>query len=69
VSSGRLPPLLERTLRDDVKWGAFVLLGATFAFVVFGADEPTLLVGAFLGVVAVIAVMAVVRRVRPRRGP
>jgi inner membrane protein involved in colicin E2 resistance len=69
VSWGRLPPLWQRTLRDDLKWGAFVLVGATLAFVVFGADEPALLVGAFLGVVLVIAVMAVVRRVRPRRGP
>jgi hypothetical protein len=65
----RLPPFSQRTLRDDLKWGAAVLVGATLAFVVFGADEPALLWGALCGVVLVIGVMVVVRRVRPHRRP
>ena len=69
VRPGRLPRVLERSLRDDVKWGFFVLLGAILAFLLFGADEPALLLGAVLGVVVVIVVLNVVRRVRPGQKP
>jgi uncharacterized membrane protein YfcA len=63
----RLPPVWERTLWDDLRWGVFVLTGAALGYLVFGADDPGLLLGAFLGVVLAIAVLNVVRRVRPRR--
>jgi uncharacterized membrane protein YfcA len=64
-----LPPVWKRTFWDDVKWGLLVLTGAALGYLVFGADDPGLLLGAFLGVVLVITVLNVVRRVRPRQGP
>ena len=63
----RRPPVWERTWRDDMGWGLFVLAGAALAYLVLGADDPSLLLGAFLGVLLVIAFLTVARRVRPRR--
>jgi uncharacterized membrane protein YfcA len=65
----RLPPVWERTLWDDVRWGLLMLTGAVLGYLVFGVHDPGLLLGAFLGVVLVIAALNVVRRVRPGRGP
>jgi inner membrane protein involved in colicin E2 resistance len=64
---GRLPPVMERTLRQDVMWALFVLAGAALAYLLLGADEPSLLLGALLGVAVVIIVLNFLRRVRPRR--
>jgi hypothetical protein len=58
----KLPPVMERTLADDLKWAALVLAGAMLAFLVLGADDAGVLVGAAIGVVAVIVVLSVLRR-------
>jgi len=64
----KLPPVMERTLADDLKWAALVLAGAVLAFLVLGADDVGVLVGAAIGVVAVIVVLSVLRRAHPRGG-
>ena len=64
----KLPPVMERTLGDDLKWAALVLAGAVLAFLVLGADDVGVLVGAAIGVVAVIVVLSVLRRAHPRGG-
>ena len=63
----RVPPVMERSLRDDVKVAFFVLLGVTVGYLVFGADDSDVLLGALVGLVAVTVVLNVLRRVRLRR--
>jgi hypothetical protein len=53
-----LPPLLERTWRDDLKWFAAVMTGVLLGSVVFGAD---LLLDFLIATVGLIAVLTVVR--------
>jgi F0F1-type ATP synthase assembly protein I len=62
----RMPPVMERSLRDDVKAAVFVLLGAGLGYLVTGADDPWLLVGSLIGVTIGIVGINVVRRVRRR---
>lgn len=56
--------MMERRLRDDLKWAACILAGVTAGYFVFDADEPGLLVGALIGCAVVIVVLNTVRRVR-----
>jgi inner membrane protein involved in colicin E2 resistance len=63
----RIPPVMERSLRDDVKVAFCILLGATLGYLLLGADDPGLLVGALVGNVVLIVVLNVVRRMSPRR--
>ena len=58
------PPVMQRTLSDDLKWALFVLIGVTLGYLVFGGGEISLLVGSAAGVVLVIVVLNVVRRLR-----
>ncbi len=64
----KLPPLMQRSLADDLKWGAFVLAGAVLAFLVLGADDAGVLIGAAIGVLVVIVVLNVLRRSTHRGG-
>jgi hypothetical protein len=61
------PPVMQRTLADDVKWASFVFTGAILGYLVFGGGDASLLLGAFLGLVLVVVVLNVVRGVRRRR--
>jgi hypothetical protein len=63
----RVPPVMDRSLRDDVKVAFCVLLGATVAYLLAGADDPGLLIGAVGAIVVVTVVLNVIRRARPRR--
>ena len=63
----KLPPMMQRTLVDDLKWALFVLTGATLGYLVFGGGDTSLLLGFVIGAVVVIAVLSVLRRVRRRR--
>jgi hypothetical protein len=65
--SSRLPPVMKRSLLDDVKWALAVFSGALLGYLVFGADDPGVLLGAFVGVTVMILVLNVARRVRPPR--
>jgi hypothetical protein len=57
---GKLPPIMERTLRDDVKLFLCVLVGAALGSLVFGADAG-LLRGFAIGAAAMIVVLNVFR--------
>ncbi len=71
----RLPPLWQRTFRDDLKWMLGVLTGVAAGFLMFGQGDPSPLVGALFGVAVVLIVLDVLRRMKhgrkartPRRG-
>ena len=57
-------PLMQRTLADDLRWAAFVLAGVMLALLVLGADDASALGGAVVGVITVVVVLNVLRRVR-----
>ena len=59
-----MPPVMERRLRDDLKWALCVLAGATVAYFVFDVDDPGVLVAAFVGCAVAIVVLNALRRVR-----
>jgi hypothetical protein len=59
-----LPPIMERSLRDDLKWAVCFLVGATAGYFVLGADDPGLLLGALVGCTVMILVLGALRRVR-----
>jgi hypothetical protein len=61
------PPVMERTLVDDIKWAVFVFTGAILGYLAFADGDASLLLGAFLGLVLVVVVLNVVRGVRRRR--
>ena len=61
------PPVMERTLVDDIKWAVFVFAGAILGVLVFADGDASLLLGAFVGLVLVVVVLNVVRGVRRRR--
>ena len=67
----KLPPPMQRTLRDDLKWAAAVLTGALAGWLVFAAGDLSLLLGAVMGAVLTIVALNVirplVRRARARR--
>jgi hypothetical protein len=63
----KLPPVMERSLRDDLKWALAVLVGATLGYFVFAGDDVSLLLGSFLGVTVVLVALAVARRIGHRR--
>jgi hypothetical protein len=50
-----------RTLADDVKWALAVMTGALLAALIFGL-EWSLLLGAAVGIVAVVTVRVISRR-------
>lgn len=65
-SWGRTPPVMERTLGDDVKVGVAILTGGALACLI-GIAPWSALLPAAVGVVLVTAVLNVVRRVGRRK--
>jgi hypothetical protein len=63
----KLPPPLERSLPDDLKWAAFVFTGAILGWLVFAPGDTSVLLGAFIGLVIALAVINLVRLVARRR--
>ena len=63
-----MPPIMERSLRDDLKWAVCFLVGVTAGYFVFDADDPGLLVGALVGCTVIILVLSALRRVRRAAG-
>jgi hypothetical protein len=57
---GKLPPIMERTFRDDVKWALCLLVGAALGALVFGADAG-LMASFAIGAVAMVVVLNVLR--------
>ena len=60
--------MMQRTLRDDLKWAVCVLVGATAGYFIFDAKDLGLLVGAVVGCTVVILVLSALRRVRRAPG-
>jgi hypothetical protein len=65
----KMPPVMERTLYDDVKVGLFVFTGAILGYLVFSPGDPSVLLGAFGGLVIALVVINVVRFFARRRHP
>jgi hypothetical protein len=63
----RLPPVMERSLADDLRVAFGVLLGGTLAWLLLGAHHVGLILGGVAGCVLFIVGVNVVRRVRSRR--
>jgi hypothetical protein len=64
----KLPPVMERTLADDLKAALFVFTGVLLGYLVFEPDTSVLL-GALIGLAIVTVVLNVVRLIRRRRHP
>jgi hypothetical protein len=58
---------MRRTLADDIRWALFVLAGATLGYLIFGAGDPSILLGAVAGAVIAIVVLNGLRRLRRGR--
>ena len=63
------PRPMQRTLVDDLKWGAAVLVGVIAGYFAFGDGDVSLLIGSLIGVALAIAGLNIARRVSRRRGP
>lgn len=66
-SQGRRPPFMQRTLRHDLTSGLAVLLGFMLGDLMPGAGDVSSLRGAVVGVLSVIVVSNVLRRIGSRR--
>jgi hypothetical protein len=58
---------MQRTFRHDLIWALAVLLGAALGYLIIGGEDASALLGAVVGVVVVLVVLALLRRIRPRR--
>ena len=65
---GKSPPMMQRTLADDLRWALFVLVGVTLGVLVLGGLEASFLLGSVIAVVVVIVVLNLIRQVRRSRG-
>lgn len=63
----RLPPVMERSLAQDLVAALAFLVGAAIAWLLLGAHDLGVILGAAGGAVICIVVLNVVRRVRSRR--
>jgi hypothetical protein len=61
------PPVAERSFADDVKVALFVLAGSVLGYLVFGEDDPSLLLGAVIGLAIMTAALNVLRYLMRRR--
>jgi urea transporter len=59
----KVPPRMQRTVWDDFKVGLFFLAGAMLGYLTFGDDGASVLLGCLVGVVLMIVVRSVHRRV------
>jgi len=65
----KLPPVMQRTLADDLKVALAVLTGAIVGYLVFAPEDPSVLLGVFIGLALVLVALNVVRGVWRRRHP
>ena len=61
------PPIMQRTLADDLRLALSLLTGATLGYLVFGGGDLSLLLGSVIGIALVIVGVAVLRRMGRRR--
>jgi zinc transporter ZupT len=62
----KLPPMMERTLADDLRWALFVLAGALVGYLLLGGGDAAALLGCVAGALLAIVVLNVLRHVRRR---
>jgi hypothetical protein len=60
----KLPPVMQRTVADDLKWALFVIAGATIGYLLLGGGDPAPLLGCIAGVVIAVVALNVLRRAR-----
>jgi uncharacterized membrane protein HdeD (DUF308 family) len=65
----KLPPVMQRTLADDLKAALAVFMGVILGYLVFAPDDPSVLLGALIGIALVVVGLNVVRGARRRRHP
>jgi uncharacterized membrane-anchored protein len=65
----KFPPVMQRTITDDLKWAAVVFTGAILGYLVFAPGDASVLLGALIGIALVVVVLNVVRGVRRRHHP
>jgi hypothetical protein len=65
----KMPPVMERTVVDDLKVALAVFTGALLGYLVFAPDDPSVLLGGIIGLAIVTVVLNVVRAVWRRRHP
>jgi hypothetical protein len=58
---------MERSLRDDLKVALGVMLGGVAGFLLFRADDWSMLLGGVIGLALMIIVLNVIRGVRRHR--
>jgi zinc transporter ZupT len=63
---GKLPPMMQRTLADDLRWALFVVAGAVLGYLLFGGGDASVLLGCVAGALLAVVVLNVVRRARRR---
>ena len=63
----RTPPMMQRTLGDDLKVATAIMLGASLACLL-GHAEWTMLASGFVAIVVATAALNLVRHARSRRG-
>ena len=65
----KLPPVMQRTLADDLKAALAVFTGVILGYLVFAPDDPSLLLGALIGIALVVVALNVARAIRRRGHP
>ena len=60
-------PLMQRSFAEDVAGALFVFAGALLGYLVLGGRDASVLLGCAIGLILMIAVVNVARRVHRRR--
>jgi hypothetical protein len=60
----KLPPPMQRTFTDDLRWAAGFLLGLVTGYLTLGGDDAGLLIGGLIGVTITIVGLNVARRLK-----
>ena len=63
----KLPPIMERTLADDLKVALAVFTGGFLGYLVFAPGDASVLLGGVIGLAIVVVGMNIVRAVHRRR--
>jgi hypothetical protein len=63
----KLPPVMERSLVDDLKVALAVFTGGFLGYLVFAPDDPSVLLGGVIGLALVTVGLNIVRFVWRRR--
>ncbi|HEX5621955.1 MAG TPA: hypothetical protein VFX51_26245 [Solirubrobacteraceae bacterium] len=65
----KVPPVMERTLVDDIKVALGVFTGGLLGYLVFAPDDATVLLSGVIVLTIMVVMLQVVRAVWRRRHP